>query len=269
VNTLKALVDARFTRESTQAPLTGIGSEGVRASGIHALCPRFEVLRARRRLPLLRQDTADARMTFLHGDAIHWAVQNRLLPELEVLVGRWGCLGCGDSVGGPASVCMGDFDPAQLVLRPRQCPCGSREFGYQEMFLQGDGLQGHPDGFLRVPWREDLGIFEAKSVGYRPQIEEAPLYAHVLQVHVYMHLTGLRWGTILYWHKAGKGVDALVEHTVDFDPEIVVALREEVRILREGLDGGALPARVCGAATDAFAQRCDLVTPCFEEADGG
>ena len=269
---MNSLRDMAFSLMRESRPKNPIrpGVQHVRASAAAEFCARCEVLFARN--PTLDEpdkvETVDGLLTFRHGDALHWVLQNQILPQLGVMLGVWSCLDCSAHYGEVTD----PFDPSKLAFKPAVCTAPAcsgccDEFRYREQFFADPDtlLQGHPDGFIKVPWREDVGIFEAKSIGYAKQIAENPLWHHIVQVHVYFLLTGLKWAQILYWHKAGKGLDAWTEHTVEPDEDLLEELVRQTGIMRKGLEGGAVPERVCLTPEDSLAQICPMRGRCFAE----
>lgn len=232
------------------------------------MCAREEVLCSLEGLVRENQVPADLSMIFAHGTALHHIVQNELLPKTGVLVGTWRCTFCGHTYG------ASNWDhrfvadaPHELVTRPEKCRCGESQFVYVELMLRDfiRRIQGHPDGFLRFDDMPGLGILEVKSISPRGawEVRGCPKMDHVIQTQVYMHLTGCRWAKILYWDKGGAGVSALVEHTIDYDPDTVEKILTLVEQVREGIRMGKLPERICAAIDCPRAGECPVAEACF------
>ncbi len=238
----------------------------VRSSSVHGLCAREEVLAAL--LEVVRKEKINASLSliFAHGNALHHQLQNDILPRLGVLLGQWRCNWCMKRHGGWSK----KYPPERtLVRRPKKCRrCGQSSLTYSELMFEDEALHinGHPDGFLQIPGLPGLGILEAKSIGMRggPEIRRTPNVSHVLQAQTYMMLTGLRWAKILYWQKAENGLDALVEHLVEYDQETIDAIREMVQSIWIGIKRKELPDRICETQTCNRAKECALVKQCFE-----
>jgi hypothetical protein len=144
------------------------------------------------------------------------------------------------------------------------------DFEYIERWV-GDfdlGIGGHPDGFMKVPWRDTIGIFEGKSISPSMswKIKQAPYVEHLYQVHIYMMITGTDWATILYWDKGTYGTSAFVEHLIERDDELIAEIKERIVEYRASVEGrGPLPRRSCAHAYCDKAQKCPLVKVCFED----
>ena len=273
VGSIKALIKQHYGESRDVGPLKV--DTWVRSSGLPMLCPLEEVLRARHEV--VRKDTVDAALmlTFLHGKSLHWGVQNELLAGLGVLVGVWKCLACSRSVG------QDEYDARQfdrLPARPKvcgspECPSNAsdyaeeREFLYMEQLLRHEKflITGHADGFLRMPGLPGLGILEVKSVSQKSawEIRSVPKMDHVVQAHLYMWMTGLKWAKLFYWDKSGYGITALTEHTIHYEETLIDKVKEGLVAMRAGLAGGPLPDRICQADDCPRAQKCCVVKQCF------
>jgi hypothetical protein len=278
VGFIKSLVQQYFKKEELKYPLSK--ESWIRMSAVSSLCAREEVLVAR--FNVIRKDkiTSDLNLTFLHGTSLHWGVQNKLLPSIGVMKGIWICLGCGrrhgishkpqyvDSIG---FVDATNFCVEGLVFRPSKCDCGCIEFLFEEVHLKDDALRvsGHCDAFLVIPGLPGVGIGELKSINPRGAwaVRDVPDVGHVIQLQGYLWLANLSWGKILYWDKAGFGLSALIEHHIERDENTINEIKNMLRSLRKGLEGGVLPERVCKVDSCEKAQKCCVVKQCFAEAD--
>jgi hypothetical protein len=245
----------------------------LRASMLADLCPREEVIAARMKVTRTEVIKPDLNLVFAHGHGLHWTLQHHVLPEADMLLGQWRCLACATLYGGVAAN-RGKPLSEQYVSRPRVCTkCGNedaREFHYVEQYFKNEQYRigGHPDGFLRIPGLDGLGVFEAKSASPRSawEIKSMPQLSHVVQAHVYMWFTGFKWAKILYWDKGGFGLDALIEHTVERDEETIDNIKTLIRSIWSSLRKGPLPGRICESPTDELAKTCELCKDCFNDA---
>ena len=272
---LLPLIEKAYVRRETKPPLDK-RDYSVRASYIPMMCPREEVLCALHNVS--REDNVDATLNiiFLHGTALHWGVQNRLLPEIGAIHGMWRCLGCGTVHDKPDESKTVD---QWVIRRPARCgeplaktdkACESAEFEYVEHQFSDESLRltGHCDGFLTLPGISGMGVLELKSVGGKNalSIKTAPMLAHIIQAHVYMMFTGFQWGVILYWVKSAVGPGTLVEHFIERDEETIQMIRKSLMDLQRGLNTGELPDRVCNTSTCPRATKCGVVGLCFSDA---
>ena len=255
------IIEKQFARDGKKPPLTN--TSYIRASSVPNLCPREEVLCAIE--GITRPDDVDAglNLTFLHGTALHWAVQNQLLGPMGILYGTWKCERCLALYGAQREGRAEDW----AVAMPKECACGAREFTYKEAsFVDHDlRMTGHSDGFLVIPGLPGMGILEVKSIGsrYAKEIKVAPQIAHMIQAHVYMMFTGFRWAKILYWQKGESGLGSLVEHHVDRDEETIRRVQDAIRSIWAGVALKTLPERVCATDSCAKAKACPVSTKCF------
>lgn len=294
VRTLKELiaVSARSGQRDV-LPLDPLGW-WLSTSGLADMCPRAEVLAEV--TGTVRKsgfsDNASKALAAVQGTALHWAVQNTLLRPY--LVGVWRCQRCGHRQGRSASVdeplqrlyrlparewTSVEHDEFRVLCAERlarlvscpvdPCGCGGEQWTYEEIWL-GDSryrFGGHPDGFLRLPWSEELQLFEFKTIRSEDlhKVREVPLAGHIVQVNAYMALTGLTSAIVLYWGKGLSGVRGLVEHRVLRDEDLISGIRAHAGQVRDAFIGGISPARVCEHAFVARARACALRAVCFRE----
>jgi hypothetical protein len=261
---LLRIISETFVRDEPKPPLDPVASY-LRASGIPSLCAREEVLCTLNKI--VRRDTVDVglNLTFLHGTALHWAVQNELLGPSGVLYGTWECLGClkryGEYIDGARPE---DWSRPM----PKVClKCESHAFRFIEHKFVDHALRltGHSDGFLVLPGLQGMGILEVKSIGERGgrEIKQVPQIAHMVQTHIYMMFTGFKWGKILYWQKAESGLGSLVEHHIDRDEDTIDLVRNLIRSVWSGMESKTLPDRICGNDSCARAKACPVSKTCF------
>jgi hypothetical protein len=261
---LLRIISETFVRDEPKPPLDPVASY-IRASGVPSLCAREEVLCTLGKI--VRRDSVDVglNLTFLHGTALHWGIQNELLGPAGVLYGTWECLGCLKLYG----EYIPDARPEDWSRpRPKIClTCEGTAFRFIEHKFVDHALRltGHSDGFLVLPGLSGMGILEAKSIGERGgrEIKHAPQIAHIIQIHIYMMFTGFKWGKILYWQKAESGIKCLVEHHIDRDEDTIDLVRNLIRSLWTGMESKTLPDRICGTESCARANACPVSKECF------
>jgi len=293
---IRELVEQHYVRKEPKPPFTE--DEWLRASGIAYTCPREYVYLHRSGIKRIDEVDANLLLCFLHGTSLHWGLQNRVLAELGLLHGRWRCKQCGFTVGGLSNESFEEVralrglrrgelikqsdrfrelmreQVSTVVPRPEGCEqCGFSaddewsSFEYEEMWFGIPDLRigGHPDGFLKVPWRDDLGLLEVKSISDHGafKVRNRPDIKHTAQLNIYLEATGVEWACVLYWAKGTFGTKALVEHHVDRDENLVARMRKALTSLWEGVEGGALPDRVCKNKSAPRARECPFVDPCF------
>lgn len=262
-----SLVDTiweQFTQTRTIPPLTAKGF--VRGSAFASLCPREEVLAAIHGVVRTEDLDANSLVNFALGTGIHVALQEEILPAIGVILGEWSCLTCARHYGGMDG--KPGFDLELMVARPKQCPkCEGTTFKYVEQFFRNEEyrITGHPDGFLKVPGREGIGLLEAKSIGAGGawEIKKVPKFEHVIQAQIYMWFADLPWACVLYWDKSKYGADAFVEHFVDRDEDTIEAVKTVLKSIWDGIASGTLPPRICATQKAPRAISCACAKPCF------
>jgi len=276
ISTATSLVDVvskAAMRSEVREPLLVDGN--VRVSMLHKLCARKETLRFIHKVSEPDDVDADLGLTFAMGSGMHHAMQNQILGGSEVLEGMWRCMDCG-ALHGEApllGVLRTEDQMVYRITRPEACTrCDSpgARLIYEEYFFVNKelGLQGHCDGLLKLPAisMEPI-IFECKSMAHSQawKIKDTPILDHVVQVHGYMLLTGLRHAIILYWLKGIHGAKALKEFRVERDEDTIAMITKDLQGLREGLRSNtAVEARVCAVADCERAMECPVRKACFE-----
>ena len=270
---LTHLIENGFARKEKKPPLQATGGRYLRASGLPKLCPREEVICSIEHIT--RPDDVDAglNLTFLHGTALHWAVQNQLLGPLGCLYGTWKCNDCGRMYGQPMGQTRYEDWAIPMPTTPCTTPCrtdgccDSTSYTYVEASFKDDDLRltGHADGFLVLPGLPGMGVLEIKSIGarYAREIKVAPQYDHIIQAHAYMLFTGFKWGKILYWQKAESGLSCLVEHHVERDEETIRRIQDAIRSTWAGVVLKSPPERICASQDCAKAKSCPVASLCF------
>lgn len=271
-SSLVDLISFHLSSSRPKFPLPKDGDGFLRSSGLGKMCAREEVLAAIHQISRDDAVSADMQLTFSLGTAMHRELQNDILPALGALKGAWQCVRCCKTHGGLDA--EGKFKPENMILRPSICAgCGAAgSLQYEELhFLLPEFIiKGHPDGFVQIPGKDELMLFEAKSISSgqveKLKVKTKPIPEHVLQVQCYMWFTGLQTACILYWEKGAYGVKALTEHFVQRDAKAIEELKATLLGIRAAIRSeGPLPARVCATATSSRAKTCQLRKQCFPE----
>jgi hypothetical protein len=261
---LKTLIEQQFRESREVPPLTSDGY--VRASGFADMCPREEVLCGLHEVTRTKTVDPGLNLIFTHGHSLHWGLQNIVLPKIGCLIGVWKCVKCMKRYGRYEQGVPLD---STLVRRPKACVCECEEFIYDEISLVNHEYRvtGHPDGFLVLPGLPSIGLFEAKSIGPKQawMIKNGPLMGHVIQVQLYMWMTGVKWSKVLYWDKSKFGMDSLTEHQVDFSPETLEVLKKSLSSIWTGIQTGILPEKICTTESCPRATSCPVKSICFSE----
>ena len=280
---LTDLIGKKFTTKFDKPPFHP-HKNYIRCSSFASLCPREEVLCSVLGKDRTEDVDANLNLIFAHGSALHYIMQNEVLPQVGAIYGKWRCMSCGKTEGEllekvPLEQC--------LVTRPEKCGwCDgikghngySRyEFFYEEVSLKSEKyrLTGHPDGFLKLPGYEGLGLLELKSISQKGawEVKPAPKMDHAVQAQLYMWFTGAQWAQILYWDKSGFGTTALIEHHLERDDEVIEESLLTLSLISEGILNYAaqkhesLPDRICNDSGCPRAKNCTVVKDCFGAQD--
>lgn len=264
-DSLRALIYSNIGSIEQKLPFTEDG--WFRISGIADLCPREEVLASTLKVTRSRRIDVNLQMIFDHGTSIHWGLQNLIMPKTQALYGVWSCLACGTIQGKFGTT----FETSEIYPRPSTCPCGieSPTFLFHELHLKHPDLKimGHPDGFLKLKGYNGYGVVEFKTVGAASAtiVKKSPLPGHVVQVQLYMFMTGLKWAKILYWEKAKDNLNGLHEYTIEYDQDLIDRVLAELESIREGVRTGKLPDRICKTISCDRARECPMKNQCFDQ----
>lgn len=234
------------------------------------MCLREEALCSRLNLTRSNTVSADLEVIFAYGHGLHFAMQNILLPEAKAIYGKWRCEQCPMIYGSEIGTTPGP------ILRPEEpcTQCGCEEFKYVEYAFNSEefGITGHMDGVIRVGGKPGLGIMELKSISPHKKffIDTAPLPEHVNQIQLYMHFSGLRWGTVLYWVKGTQGMEGIgPEYAIHYDPSHVQDVIKNLKALRASIRDplAVLPDyhKQCPQPGAPRAMRCRVQRECFSD----
>jgi hypothetical protein len=272
------------------------GERLFRSSAFATLCPREEVLAALGNVIRKNKNDSSAMFNLALGTGVHQAFQSEMLPRLGLLLGSWKCENSCEfhqkdgkfsythawqtrTVVDTINVNLGPGpeEPnliVELSLKPEKCVlCGGSVFQYTEQFFKNKafGITAHPDGFIKNPWvqnptDDDIGVLELKTIGKTgsKEVKNAPKFEHIIQVQIYMWLTGLKWAVILYWDKSIYGTDGLIEHKIERDEDSIEAIKKTIAEVWMGIETGVLPARICSTETCSRASDCSLAKQCFK-----
>lgn len=223
-----------------------------RISGLSKLCAREEVLRHIHKVEKKQKIPAKLKRTFDFGRAFHTQAQAEWFGKWGWLVGDWICQNCRKET--------------IKAFRPQRCQCGCEIFEYREFYLTDPvlGITGHLDGIIF--WEGEPFVLELKttnSMQYKlvTDINRRPIDAHVDQVVMYMFLTGIKRGKIVYMD---KNESLLFHFDVEYMQGVVDRITNEIKMAREGMVSGVVPKRTtCGDKNCSRAKSCPVRGLCF------
>lgn len=275
------------------------------ASGIHNLCPRYEILRAEHDITITKNVSPELSVIFDIGDLYHHFYRNWHFGPSGLFLGSWKCLVCeettdGDEVvdGVPIKSFLpgGSFPsnrPLRLIQMPQKCPhCGTKRFAstrtanrrivdsknnlivFNEWLLENHEfyIRAYPDGWERDRYSDEIFTNELKSIsqyGFNQIIKDnKPKPEHKTQCMVCCWMSGYKDGYIVYLNKAAyKDPDHFVfKAKVSVDEVWMEAnVWKPITILRKHLKHGTMAERICIHKNTPRAAECDLVNLCFKE----
>ena len=170
------------------------------------------------------------------------------------------------------------------VLRPEQCECGSDRFEYIEVgFLDKEVLWGgHVDGIIdnEIAAKESgykdavcepderFIVIDFKSIndfGYSKKLE-SPKSEHITQLQIYLYLSGLKFGKLLYENKNNQGVKEFLvprdDKLLDVKRAEAIALKDQVEA-RNSHGSRTLPKRGFDSKTHSQCMRCKFRGDCW------
>lgn len=280
VSSVIPLIDNVLSEERSRPPLSA--DSWLRVSSIGGLCPREEVLCAK--YNIARDDKIDGAsgLNLQFGNAIHWLFQNKAMGPTGKFLGSWRCTYCGSVYGSRKE---------RLIPLPVECKCGAisgehkrvlgrptgngmvHAFIYVEEWLGNEEYRigGSPDGQMTFGdpvnyVNDDLVLLEFKSTNesnYR-KYKTAPDFMHVVQVQMYMWLTGYTQAKIIYLNKNGRGTRGITEHDLPRDQEVVDRVLSAISLVRSEIATGVVPERnVCSNRYCQKAFHCPVRDLCF------
>jgi hypothetical protein len=216
-------------------------------SGLHGMCPRLEIYKRiipEELLPSERLDNV-TRARFDVGNALHYWYQNKYLGPMGVLRGKWLCQRCGEEREG---------------FMPKGGSCSSRgcHWVFQEssVFSKEWNIVGKCDGIVVVDDKEYLLDLKTCKPSLFASLSK-PWPSAIMQVQIYLWLTGLRKGLLLYIDKSVDGTVPVKEFMVEYSDKAVEDAKGKITSFRFGMETRSLPDCMCGRSS--FKYTCSEV----------
>lgn len=204
------------------------------------------------------------------GHAFHHRMQQDF-GDMGILRGYWRCRAC-DKVHGRDS----EPDPNRPVgvFMPDTCSCGlggrrqkSRLFEYEEIRIKSEdeyNFQGNTDGIVETdkgnPNSRKIIDFKTSKSSLFDDLEK-PDKKYIVQVQIYMWLTGVKKAIIYY---ENKDIHTLKEFTVDYDEKIIDWIKRTSSNLKLALEANKIPAKPDGYMKSKIPCKwCDFVKICY------
>jgi hypothetical protein len=255
--------------------------EGFHPSQLFDFCPRRSVLAHFFPKPGEGYFSPETRTRFDWGTAWHWFVQNHYFGTMGLLYGSWRCNRCGkvmrDSLMPPPDLdCTPSTGPrheaeiVRLVQAEKEIAAGKRVrrggyWTYQEMRVHTEeGIVGHIDGILVMPWGEKV-LLEVKTMdGKWFKSLSTPDPKYIFQISVYLWALGIDRCLLTYF---SKDADAPKPKTfwVKRDDGVVEAVKSRIALYKMSWPEKRLCVGNCKRDTERAAERCSHRLECFRE----
>jgi hypothetical protein len=222
---------------------------------------------------------------FDNGHSVHFRWR-KYLEWTGALMGRWMCQ---NWLAHPSPKIYGENEKLG-VLKPVQCDCGSKRFEYVELgYLdQETWWGGHIDavvdnriiveqsGYDKIDSQdeENFVLIDFKSInskGYSNSYNksgELPKPEHITQVQIYMYLSGLKYGKLIYENKDDQSVKEIL---LIRDDNLLAVKKAEAIDLKSQLNAcnsqgiHTLPKRGYDSKTHAYCAKCKFRGDCWDK----
>jgi len=167
------------------------------------LCPREEVIRYLKKIPIVEQYDIQTLYNFAVGNALHDMLREQILGPMQVLEGHWECRVCRHTT--------------KIGLMPQVCQkCkveGYDNFKFVEPRYEHGFVACHPDGILFYEGVRRLIEFKTISDrGFAKLLK--PSAEHERQVQMYMELSGFSECVVVYIRKGVLVADGVLQFKV-------------------------------------------------------
>jgi len=176
------------------------------------------------------------------GHAFHDRMQ-RDLSIMGVLRGWWKCRSCGNMVG---------LEEQMGIFLPERCSCQKKEdnrkwiniFEYEEILIESEpqyNFRGNCDGIIEIEkGNEDSRyVIDFKTIkSERFDFLKFPESKYVIQVTIYMWLTGVKKSIIYYENKNDHRIK---EFVVNYDEDLVNYIKNTSQKLKAVVEMGNIP----------------------------
>jgi hypothetical protein len=203
------------------------------------------------------------------GHAYHHRMQ-RDLAVMGVLRGWWRCKSC--------NLILGKEDPLGIFL-PEKCDCQKKEdkrkgidlFEYEEIYLVSDSkynFKGNCDGIIEIEKGnpDSRYVIDFKSISENGfSYLNKPDHKYVVQINIYMWLTGIKKGIIFYEEKNRHN---MVEFLEKYDEKLIDYIKKSSSRLKIICESGKIPTIPKDYKKDekpctAFGKKCEYFEHCY------
>lgn len=227
---LKAVLQKHRAKLLREKPLSRQGKSFSPSSLTWSYCRRLKVAQLAGKAEIFYDKVAPAQQTiFDMGNLMHDLVQGYFW-EIGILKGTFKCIKCNKN-----------YDE---LLAPKECPKGhpSKYMLYREVKMKNEqySLNGRCDGILAIENEEHL--VDIKSISNRGTSsgpnefcfedldEKGPKHDHIVQVTLYMFMSGIHKGHLLYISK-NKG--RIKTFSIPYNENILRPYFNEIIYLKE------------------------------------
>jgi CRISPR/Cas system-associated exonuclease Cas4 (RecB family) len=209
------------------------------------------------------------------GHAFHHRMQHDMGAN-GILRGYWKCRSCGKVHGKEEEP---DKSRPIGIFIPETCEClegkendkrrGIDLFEYEEIFLQSEpeyNFKGNTDGILEFERGnpDSRYVIDFKTINCdRFPFLKAPDNKYIVQIHIYMWLTGVHKAIIFYEE---KNRHELKEFIIKYDEDLVENIKLTAKKLKKVLEMGKLPKRPTKYRKDSSpCKYCDFLSVCYRK----
>ena len=196
----------------------------------------------------------------------------KYLEKTNALMGRWECQ---NWMAHEKPKIFG-LENKLGILKPDKCECGSDRFIYHEVGFYDEETMwgGHVDAVMDLSLLDLHSSAECKYLiidfktmnPFQFKKLAEPLPEHIVQMQIYLYLSGLRVGNFLY---EDKGCQAVKEYIVEINEELIAEKKKEALrlkgILHHSADGRHyLPERGYDSRGHQECLRCKFRGHCWK-----
>lgn len=203
----------------------------------------------------VKKITTDLQRVFDNGFYMHKRYTD-YFSNIGILYGVWQCKN---------PLCKELYGKQEKygILKPDNCnKCGCNEYEYVEVELENKEhmIAGHFDGILRIGG--DYCIIDYKSMHANnfSRLTE-PLNKHIIQVSIYLWLSSLNHGFLLYENKDSQKIKLF---QVDYDQKLIDKILKRSDGLRKIISNKKLPKRPF-EKDSSQCRSCELRSICWKD----
>jgi len=235
-------------------------------SSIVSMCPRALTMAYRMGIrEMAREFDAKSSWNMALGTAIHSAL-GVIFGKLDSVysIGGWKCSVCGHIHGtedGKTVTVESSVECPDVCEKCEHDPDWRTEFQFCEPMVMSDELRvrGYVDGIVRLPARPlevwDYKTVKSTSVRY---VKQRPYDNNVRQLNVYMGLSGIHYGRLIYVDRGSSAPwDGVIDHAITYDHHMFEQTIARASDFREAAKDPERPIPACPDGGENAFGACD------------